>query len=103
PEDIYRRTKEEGERRLERPFLEEVSTALAAGLDIVTGRRDADPARVAARALDGQARRARVRVVRLRHRLRLPDRRARRALHGELPRPDRGARPPKRRIVAEPR
>ena len=37
PEDIYQRTKEEGERRLERPFLEEVSTALAAGFDIVAG------------------------------------------------------------------
>ena len=37
PEDIYRRTKEEGERRLERPILEMVSTALAAGFDIVAG------------------------------------------------------------------
>jgi formate-nitrite transporter family protein len=37
PEDIYRRTKAEGERRLERPFLEEMSTALAAGFDIVAG------------------------------------------------------------------
>ena len=37
PEDIYRRTKEEGERRLERPLLEMVSTALAAGFDIVAG------------------------------------------------------------------
>jgi formate-nitrite transporter family protein len=37
PEDIYRRTKEEGERRLERPLLEEMSTALAAGFDIVAG------------------------------------------------------------------
>ncbi len=37
PEDIYRRTKEEGERRLERPLLEEISTALAAGFDIVAG------------------------------------------------------------------
>jgi formate/nitrite transporter FocA (FNT family) len=37
PEDIYERTKEEGERRLERPLLEEMSTALAAGFDIVAG------------------------------------------------------------------
>jgi formate/nitrite transporter FocA (FNT family) len=37
PEDIYFRTKEEGERRLERPLLEMVSTALAAGFDIVGG------------------------------------------------------------------
>lgn len=37
PEDIYQRTKEEGERRLERPFLEVMSTALAAGFDIVAG------------------------------------------------------------------
>jgi len=37
PEDIYRRTKVEGERRLERPLLEMVSTALAAGFDIVAG------------------------------------------------------------------
>ena len=37
PEDIYRRTKEEGRRRLERPLLEMVSTALAAGFDIVAG------------------------------------------------------------------
>ncbi|HKC77580.1 MAG TPA: formate/nitrite transporter family protein, partial [Gaiellaceae bacterium] len=37
PEDIYRRTREEGERRLERPILEMVSTALAAGFDIVAG------------------------------------------------------------------
>jgi formate/nitrite transporter FocA (FNT family) len=37
PEDIYRRTKEEGERRLERPLAEEISTALAAGFDIVGG------------------------------------------------------------------
>jgi formate-nitrite transporter family protein len=37
PEDIYRRTKEEGERRLERPLLEVVSTALAAGFDVVAG------------------------------------------------------------------
>ena len=37
PEDIYRQTREEGERRLERPLLEMVSTALAAGFDIVAG------------------------------------------------------------------
>jgi formate-nitrite transporter family protein len=37
PEDIYERTKEEGQRRLERPILEEMSTALAAGFDIVAG------------------------------------------------------------------
>jgi formate/nitrite transporter FocA (FNT family) len=37
PEDIYRLTKEEGARRLDRPLLEMVSTALAAGFDIVTG------------------------------------------------------------------
>ena len=37
PEEIYLRTKQEGERRLERPLLEEMSTALAAGFDIVAG------------------------------------------------------------------
>ncbi len=37
PEDIFQRTKVEGERRLERPLLEEISTALAAGFDIVAG------------------------------------------------------------------
>jgi formate/nitrite transporter FocA (FNT family) len=37
PEDIYDRTKEEGERRLARPPLEMVSTALAGGFDIVSG------------------------------------------------------------------
>ena len=37
PEDIYRRTKDEGARRLQRPALEIVSTALAAGFDIVAG------------------------------------------------------------------
>jgi formate/nitrite transporter FocA (FNT family) len=37
PEDIYERTKEEGQRRLERPVAEEISTALAAGFDIVAG------------------------------------------------------------------
>jgi formate/nitrite transporter FocA (FNT family) len=37
PETIYERTKEEGRRRLTRPPLEEVSTALAAGFDIAAG------------------------------------------------------------------
>ncbi len=37
PEEIYKRTKEEGERRLARPVTEEVSTGLAAGFDIVAG------------------------------------------------------------------
>jgi formate-nitrite transporter family protein len=37
PEKIYERTREEGERRLERPLLELVATALAAGFDIVAG------------------------------------------------------------------
>jgi formate-nitrite transporter family protein len=37
PETIYERTKEEGHRRLTRPTLEEVSTALAAGFDIAAG------------------------------------------------------------------
>jgi formate/nitrite transporter FocA (FNT family) len=37
PEEIYERTREEGERRLARPLLEEMSTALAAGFDIVAG------------------------------------------------------------------
>ncbi len=37
PEEIYERTKEEGERRLHRPVLEEMSTAIAAGFDIVAG------------------------------------------------------------------
>jgi len=37
PETIYLRTREEGIRRLQRPFLEEASTALAAGFDIVAG------------------------------------------------------------------
>jgi formate-nitrite transporter family protein len=37
PEDIYRRTREEGARRLERPLLEMISTALAAGFDILAG------------------------------------------------------------------
>jgi formate/nitrite transporter FocA (FNT family) len=37
PETIYKRTKEEGRRRLARPVTEEISTALAAGFDIVGG------------------------------------------------------------------
>jgi formate/nitrite transporter FocA (FNT family) len=37
PETIYKRTKEEGRRRLARPVVEEISTALAAGFDIVAG------------------------------------------------------------------
>lgn len=37
PETIYKRTREEGKRRLERPVLEEMSTAIAAGFDIVAG------------------------------------------------------------------
>jgi formate/nitrite transporter FocA (FNT family) len=37
PEEIYERTREEGARRLERPLPEVVSTALAAGFDIVAG------------------------------------------------------------------
>jgi len=37
PETIYERTKVEGHRRLHRPLLEEMSTALAAGFDIVAG------------------------------------------------------------------
>ena len=37
PEQIYERTRKEGERRLERPALELVSTALAAGFDIAAG------------------------------------------------------------------
>ena len=37
PEDIYRLTREEGRRRLGRPLLEMISTALAAGFDIVAG------------------------------------------------------------------
>jgi formate/nitrite transporter FocA (FNT family) len=37
PETIYERTRQEGVRRLERPPLELVSTALAAGFDIVAG------------------------------------------------------------------
>jgi formate-nitrite transporter family protein len=37
PEEIYRRTEEEGERRLSRPLLELVSTAFVAGIDVVVG------------------------------------------------------------------
>ncbi|NUR77808.1 MAG: formate/nitrite transporter family protein [Thermoleophilia bacterium] len=37
PEEIYVLTREEGRHRLERPFLEMSSTALAAGLDIAIG------------------------------------------------------------------
>jgi formate/nitrite transporter FocA (FNT family) len=37
PETIYERTKEEGKRRLSRPFLEELTTAVAAGFDIAVG------------------------------------------------------------------
>jgi formate-nitrite transporter family protein len=37
PEDIFEQAREEGERRLARPFVEMVSTALAAGFDIAAG------------------------------------------------------------------
>jgi formate-nitrite transporter family protein len=37
PEEIFEKSREEGERRLARPFLEVVSTALAAGFDIAAG------------------------------------------------------------------
>jgi formate/nitrite transporter FocA (FNT family) len=37
PEEMYERTKREGEQRLQRPFAEIASTALAAGFDIVAG------------------------------------------------------------------
>src|SRR3954451_13013136 len=37
PEQIYDRTKEEGSSRLARPFLEELTTAIAAGFDIAVG------------------------------------------------------------------
>jgi formate-nitrite transporter family protein len=37
PEEIYERTRAEGARRLERPFLEMASTSLAAGFDIIAG------------------------------------------------------------------
>jgi formate/nitrite transporter FocA (FNT family) len=37
PEEMYARAKREGQNRLERPFAEVASTALAAGFDIVAG------------------------------------------------------------------
>ncbi|MFL5953378.1 MAG: formate/nitrite transporter family protein [Gaiellaceae bacterium] len=37
PEQIYELTKEEGSRRLQRPFLEMAATAIAAGFDVVVG------------------------------------------------------------------
>jgi formate/nitrite transporter FocA (FNT family) len=37
PEEIFENTRREGERRLERPLLEVISTALAAGFDIAAG------------------------------------------------------------------
>jgi formate/nitrite transporter FocA (FNT family) len=37
PEEIFERTREEGERRLERPLVELISTSLAAGFDIIAG------------------------------------------------------------------
>jgi formate/nitrite transporter FocA (FNT family) len=37
PEEIFERTREEGERRLTRPFLELVTTSFAAGFDILAG------------------------------------------------------------------
>ena len=37
PEEIFERTREEGERRLERPLVEVCSTAVAAGFDIAAG------------------------------------------------------------------
>src|SRR3954447_2299866 len=37
PEEIFERTREEGERRLNRPLLELGSTALVAGVDVVFG------------------------------------------------------------------
>jgi formate-nitrite transporter family protein len=37
PDEIYERTREEGERRLSRPPLELITTAIAAGVDIVFG------------------------------------------------------------------
>ena len=37
PHEIYERTREEGRRRLNRPFLELVSTAIAAGVDVAFG------------------------------------------------------------------
>jgi hypothetical protein len=37
PAQIYKRTKEEGGKRLARPLLEVASTAVAAGFDVATG------------------------------------------------------------------
>src|SRR3954464_1872827 len=37
PEEIFERTRKEGERRLERPLVELISTSLAAGFDIIAG------------------------------------------------------------------
>jgi formate/nitrite transporter FocA (FNT family) len=37
PDEIYERTREEGTRRLSRPFLELAATAFVAGLDVVFG------------------------------------------------------------------
>jgi formate/nitrite transporter FocA (FNT family) len=37
PEEIFERTRKEGERRLSRPLLELASTAVAAGIDVVFG------------------------------------------------------------------
>jgi formate-nitrite transporter family protein len=37
PEEIFERTRQEGARRLERPIVELISTALAAGFDIIAG------------------------------------------------------------------
>jgi formate-nitrite transporter family protein len=37
PEEIFEKTREEGERRLERPLVELISTSLAAGFDIIAG------------------------------------------------------------------
>jgi formate/nitrite transporter FocA (FNT family) len=37
PEEIYERNRREGERRLARPPVELISTALAAGVDIIAG------------------------------------------------------------------
>jgi hypothetical protein len=37
PEEIFEKSRAEGERRLNRPFLELVATALAAGFDIAAG------------------------------------------------------------------
>ena len=37
PEEIYELTRQEGERRLQRPFFELMTTAFAAGFDIAAG------------------------------------------------------------------